>query len=140
MSAAIDEVLIAANALVEAFGAHDTNTYFAAFDVDASFVFHPETEAPLSRDRYRELWATWEADGFHVDGCISGDAKVQLITSDVAVFTHHVQTVISGSPPLYERESIVLRRSGDGRWLAVHEHLSPAPRAPATTTQDGGHA
>jgi ketosteroid isomerase-like protein len=26
-----------------------------------------------------------------------------------------------------ERETIVFRREPDGRWLAVHEHLSPAP-------------
>jgi ketosteroid isomerase-like protein len=29
---------------------------------------------------------------------------------------------------LPERETIVFRRAGGGRWLAVHEHLSPQPQ------------
>jgi ketosteroid isomerase-like protein len=30
---------------------------------------------------------------------------------------------------LHERETIVFHRQDDGRWLAVHEHLSAAPPA-----------
>ncbi len=47
----------------------------------------------------------------------------------VAVFSHDVETVLSprgGEPAtLRERETIVFRPDGE-RWMAVHEHLSPA--------------
>ena len=129
------EVLAAANALVEAFGAHDTVAYFASFAPDATFVFHT-TEQPLrSRAAYEELWATWEQeDGFRVLSCRSSDQHVQLLADDVAVITHRVLTVVrdGGAEEADEEiETIVFRRDGDRRWLAVHEHLSPAPDSAA---------
>ena len=48
---------------------------------------------------------------------------------DVAILTHLVRTEIStkkGDETLRERETIVFHRR-DGRWIAVHEHLSPQP-------------
>jgi uncharacterized protein (TIGR02246 family) len=127
-------VLDAARVLVEAFGAHDTEAYFASFAPDATFVFYTH-DAPLrSRAAYRELWTRWERDGFRVLSCASSDQHVQVLTDDVAVFTHGVRTVVRTGPAeesLDERETIVFRREAGGRWVAVHEHLSPA--APATT-------
>ncbi len=125
------EVLDAARALVGAFGAHDTAGYFAAFAPDATFVFHT-ADAPLrSRAEYEELWASWEReDGFHVVSCSSADQHVQLLGPDVGVFTHRVHTVVrtdEGEEVLDERETIVFHRGADGRWVAVHEHLSPVP-------------
>ena len=130
-----DEVLAAAHALVEVFGAHDTAAYFASFAPDATFVFHT-TEQPLrSRAAYEELWATWEQeDGFRVLSCESSDQHVQLLADDVAVFTHRVHTVVRAGgtqEALDERETIVFRRDAEGRWLAVHEHLSPVPGSDA---------
>jgi ketosteroid isomerase-like protein len=124
-----DEVLEAAAALVDAFGRHDTAAYFACFDPEATFVFHPSPQVFASRAEYEEEWATWErTDDFHVESCASTDQRVQEL-GDVAVFTHRVTTVTrtkDGEETLQERETIVFRRSADG-WLAVHEHLSPYP-------------
>jgi uncharacterized protein (TIGR02246 family) len=128
-----DEVQDAARRLVEAFGAHDTAAYFDAFSDDASFVFPNVGTTIGSRAEYQQIWATWEADGFRVEGCESSDQRVQVLTSDVAVFTHSVATRLAGeAEPQHERETIVFRRSEEGRWLGVHEHLSAAvtPEAP----------
>jgi ketosteroid isomerase-like protein len=104
--------------------------YFAAFADDATFLFHSTDRFLGSRQEYRQLWSEWEADGFRVLECQSIDARVDLLSQDVAVFTHRVRTVVEtggGRERLAERESIVFRREGDGRWLGVHEHLSPDP-------------
>jgi ketosteroid isomerase-like protein len=128
--AARAEVLRAAAALVAAFGEHRTADYFAAFAPEATFVFH-DAPAPLpDRAAYEAEWAAWEADGFRVEGCETRDTAVQLVAPGVAVLTHAVRTTLAGAEsPTAERETIVFRREDDGRWLAVHEHLSPAPTA-----------
>ncbi|TIC79676.1 DUF4440 domain-containing protein [Nocardioides sp. GY 10113] len=125
----------AADRLVAAFAATDTAAYFACFDEDATFVFHPEPARLGDRAAYETLWAEWLADGWRVESCVSSDRQVQLL-GDVAVFTHDVRTTTSvpGDLPgdsarsqetVTERETIVFRRVGDAL-LAVHEHLSPA--------------
>jgi uncharacterized protein (TIGR02246 family) len=122
-------VLDAARVLVEAFGAHDTEAYFGSFAPDATFLFYTHGEPLRSRAAYRDLWTEWEQDGFRVLSCSSSDQHVQVLTDDVAVFTHRVHTVVRTGPAeesLDERETIVFRREAGGRWLAVHEHLSPA--------------
>lgn len=124
------EVLHAADALVAAFAEGRLDDYFGAFAPDATFVFHTTPGRIDSTDAYRKLWAGWVAeDGFRVERCASTDRKVQLL-GDTAVFTHQVETGVStgsGAETLHERETIVFHRdSADGRWLAVHEHLSPA--------------
>jgi ketosteroid isomerase-like protein len=53
------------------------------------------------------------------------------VLGDAAVFTHTVVTEIStkqGPTTMRERETIVFRRDG-GKWIAVHEHLSPLPES-----------
>ena len=122
------EVLAAAASLVDAFGRHDVDAYFAAFRPDATFVFHTHPEPLRSRADYEHLWRTWEADGFRVLGCTSTDQHVQVL-DEVAVFTHRVATRVSiggAEEDLDERETIVFLREDDG-WTAVHEHLSPVP-------------
>ena len=104
----------------------------AAFSPDATFVFHNHPTRLGSRAEYEQVWADWEREGFRVQGCRSTDQHVQLLTNDVAVFTHDVETDVSfgGEPETSrERETIVFRR-GEGGWLAVHEHLSPREREP----------
>lgn len=124
------EVLAAAQALVQAFSEGRVEDYFAAFAPDATFLFHSTRERLASREAYRELWRTWEReDGFAVLACRSSGAAVQLVAEDAAVFTHDVATRVrthAGEEALRERETIVFARR-DGRWLAVHEHLSAAP-------------
>jgi ketosteroid isomerase-like protein len=127
-----DEVLAAAASLVDAFGRHDVDGYFAAFAPGRHFVFHSHPEPLGSRAAYEALWRSWEQDGFRVLSCASSGQHVQDL-GDVAVFTHRVATrVRSGDVEerLDERETIVFARDGD-RWLAVHEHLSPVPDTPA---------
>ncbi|GAW51182.1 MULTISPECIES: YybH family protein [unclassified Nocardioides] len=132
-------VLDSARVLVEAFGAHDTEAYFASFAPDATFVFYTH-DAPLrSRAAYRELWTGGEQDGFRVLSCASSDQHVQVLTDDLAVFTHQVRTVVrtgSAEESLDERETIVFRREAGGSWVAVHEHLSPAAPDTAEARSD----
>jgi ketosteroid isomerase-like protein len=62
-------------------------------------------------------------------GCETTDTVVQVL-GDTAVLTHRVRTTVAtheGEDVLHERETIVFARQDDGRWLGVHEHLSPAP-------------
>ncbi|MGW0558788.1 YybH family protein [Streptomyces sp. NPDC002926] len=124
-----DEVLKAADALVSAFGEGRLDDYFAAFAHDATFVFHTTPERLTSTADYRTLWNSWvDEDGFRVLACTSTGRLVQLL-GETAVFSHEVKTTVSttaGEETLRERETIVFRRQESGRWLAVHEHLSPA--------------
>lgn len=127
-----DEVLAAAASLVDAFGRHDTEAYFDSFAPDATFLFYTHDVPLRSREAYRELWRAWETDGFRVLSCASSDQHVQQVAANVAAFTHRVHTTVrtgQDEESLDERETIVFRREDDGRWLAVHEHLSPTPTA-----------
>ncbi|WP_433833155.1 YybH family protein [Actinoplanes sp. CA-015351] len=124
--------LEAANALIDAFGRHDTEAYFASFAADATFVFHTHVRPLRSRSDYEQLWYAWEQDGFRVLGCESTDQHVQMLTSDIAIFTHRVRTLARTGDveeTAEERETIVFQKRDGGRWLAVHEHLSPALEA-----------
>lgn len=126
--AALSEVEAASDALVASFGAHDRDAYFASFAPESTFVFHTSVQRFGSRADYEQEWARWEADGFHVESCESIDRRIDLITHEVAVMTHRVRTRIAGiEETQLERETIVFRRTPEGRWLAVHEHLSPDP-------------
>jgi ketosteroid isomerase-like protein len=124
-----DDVRRAAAALVTAFGRSDLEAYFSCFAEDATFLFHTTDRLLTSTDEYRREWARWVAeDGFRVLDCSTEDAVVQVL-GNVAVLTHRVRTTVSthaGTDVLRERETIVFA-ARDGRWLAVHEHLSAAP-------------
>lgn len=121
-------VLDAAAKIVADFGAHRTADYFAGFTEDASFMFYTHTERLNSRAAYETLWAKWETeDGFKVRGCRSSNQLVQLIGDDAAVFSHLVSSDIEFGgevSTVAERETIVFAKQA-GKWLAVHEHLSP---------------
>ena len=118
-------VMQAALDVVAAFGAHDTERYFAGFAPEATFLFHAEPEILPSRAAYEAAWAGWERDGFRVLSCASLNPRVDVLTDDVAVFTHSVRTRLAGvDDEQRERETIVFRRDANGRWLGVHEHLS----------------
>jgi uncharacterized protein (TIGR02246 family) len=131
------EVRAAAERLVAAFGSGRLDDYFACFADDATFVFYTTPERLESVAAYRQLWDRWvREDDFRVTGCTSSAGRVQM-HGDAAVFVHDVETDVvtrAGAETLHERETIVFARQGDGRWLAVHEHLSPAPE-PAQADQ-----
>jgi uncharacterized protein (TIGR02246 family) len=119
----------AGEALVAAFGRGDLDAYFACFADDATFLFHTTDRLLTSTEAYRREWARWAAeDGFAVRDCVTDDTVVQVL-GDAAVLTHRVRTTVStheGEAVLRERETIVFAKR-DGRWLGVHEHLSPDP-------------
>lgn len=124
-------VLAAADAIIEAFAATDTEAYFAGFAPDASFVFHPEAARLDSRAEYEAIWAGWVASGWRVTSCSSSDRLVQTFPGG-AVFSHTVATSIDSAegPESYvERESIIFRADGDqpDGLVAIHEHLSTVP-------------
>ena len=130
MTSADVEVRAAAAALVAAFGTHDVDGYFGAFAPDATFLFHTTPRLLESRAAYEAEWRAWEEDGFRVLACESWSQEVQVLTADVAVFTHRVRTRVRTAErdqDLAERETIVFQRQSDGRWLGVHEHLSAEP-------------
>ncbi|TFB91416.1 nuclear transport factor 2 family protein [Cryobacterium sp. HLT2-28] len=122
------EALAAADAIIDDFGHHRRDAYFAGFAAEASFMFHTVPERLETRAAYEELWRDWEqTNGFRVLGCTSANRRLQLFGT-VAVFSHDVTTVLESDgvrATQHERETIVLEKQG-GRWLGVHEHLSPA--------------
>jgi ketosteroid isomerase-like protein len=128
----VDEVEVAASAIVDAFAATDGPRYFATFAPDATFVFHTEGARLDDRGAYERLWAEWVASGWRVESCSSTDRKVQPFPGG-AVFTHSVATSVEtpdGPDSYRERETIVFRTDPDRGLVAVHEHLSPMPAAP----------
>lgn len=129
-SADLAAVLAAADHITATFGAFDRDAYFACFAPEATFMFHTTDRLLGSRAEYESEWAAWVEGGFRVASCSSHDQRVDLVSGDIAVFTHRVLTTVhdaDGDHDLVERESIVLRREADGAWIGVHEHLSPFP-------------
>ena len=120
------QALAAIDAVIDDFGNNRVEAYFARFAEDATFVFHTSPRRLESRAEYEALWAEWQRDdAFEVVSCTSSDRRVQVL-SNVAVFSHSVETVarISGAlETQHERESIIMELR-DGVWLCVHEHLS----------------
>ena len=125
-----DQVLEAAAKIVAAFGSHDKQTYFSLFSPDATFIFHSSNSRLNSRAEYESEWQAWELTGFIIHSCSSSDPKVTLHgDGKVAIFSHNVRTDLTvGSERVQsrERESIVFEFT-DGKWIAVHEHLSVDP-------------
>lgn len=130
-SGLVAEALAAADTIIDDFGHHRRDAYFAGFAAEATFVFHTVPERLETRAAYEELWRDWEQNnGFRVLGCTSANRRLQLLGT-VAVFSHDVTTLLESDgveETQRERETIVLALQG-GRWLGVHEHLSPASPA-----------
>ena len=122
-------VLQTAAHLVSRFAAHDFDGYFSCFDENAVFIFHTSPNVLVSKSEYQKEWRTWENEwGFKVKACSSTNQRVQLFDS-VAIFSHDVATTLStndGEKSFKERETIVFHEVS-GKWIAVHEHLSPMP-------------
>jgi ketosteroid isomerase-like protein len=125
----IEDVAAAGTELIAAFAASDRPRYFACFEPHATFIFPNEKEVLKSRGAYEAAWDSWVRDfGFAVIDCKSSNQHV-AVYGDVGVFTHQTVTQIvttDGEQTLHERETIIFHRTG-GKWLAVHEHLSPLP-------------
>jgi hypothetical protein len=119
------DALAAADRIIDDFGHHRRDAYFAGFATEATFLFHNVDHRLESRAAYEELWAQWETEGFRVRACRSSNRRVQLLGT-VAVFSHDVETeseMAGVTDTALERETIVLALI-NGDWLGVHEHLS----------------
>jgi len=122
---AIAQVREAYDRLMSAFASGSTDEYFACFHEDASFLFPGEVLLE-PRSAYQEAWSRWEQEGVRFWDVVADDIRVRVL-GDTAVVTHRVRTGVvddSDASVHRERETIVFSRMG-GRWLAVHEHLSP---------------
>ena len=85
----------AVDQLIAAFSSHDAERYFAAFDEQATFLFHNLDRMLKSRAEYEAVWKAWEdEDQFRVLACRSTNGHLQLI-GDVAIFTHNVSTDVT---------------------------------------------
>lgn len=117
--AAVDEI-------IDNFGNHRRDAYFAGFAPDATFLFYTHPIRLESRAAYEQLWESWEeVNGFEVHSCTSSNRRLQVF-GQTAVFSHDVDTVVTlddVTDTVAERETIVLELR-DGAWLCVHEHLS----------------
>ena len=119
------DALAAADRIIDDFGHHRRDAYFAGFAPEATFLFHNVDHRLESRADYEQLWAEWETEGFRVVSCASTNRRIQLFGT-VAVFSHDVETeseLAGATDRSRERETIVLALT-DGAWLGVHEHLS----------------
>jgi uncharacterized protein (TIGR02246 family) len=120
------EVRLAYEDLMSAFASGDTAAYFAGFHEAASFIF-PGEQLLESRSAYRTAWSRWHDDGVRFTDVVADDVRVRLF-GETAVVTHRIATTVTSGGEVSverERESIIFVRQG-GRWLAVHEHLSPS--------------
>ena len=113
-----------------AFGSHDPERYFSYFSLEATFIFYSSDRRLNSRKEYEQEWAKWEQDGFQVLSASSSDPLIQFSRkNNVAIFTHTVRTKLNSGTEIIttgERETIVFELQ-EGRWLAIHEHLSGDP-------------
>lgn len=120
-------VMKAADKLIAAFSSNDTETYFAAFAEQATFLFHNLDRVLMSRAEYQTEWQSWEDQHqIRVLKCESSARHLQML-GEVAVFTHQVLTDVNFDSEIVsnrERETIVFARDDSGVWLGVHEHLS----------------
>ena len=122
---AISQVREAYDRLMSAFASADTDEYFECFHENASFVFPGEAVLD-SRAAYRSTWSRWEREGVRFTDVVAHDVRIHVVGA-AAVVTHLIETTVEADGETSvdrERESIVFCKV-DGRWLAIHEHLSP---------------
>jgi ketosteroid isomerase-like protein len=126
---------------VQAFASGDLEAYFDCFAEDAVFVFHTTDRVLTSTAQYRELWQQWVSEsGFAIETCHTSE-QIWQVWEGAAVLAHRVATTSTADGEQShsdERETIVFAPR-EGRWLAVHEHLSlhPAPSGDKAAAQRG---
>jgi ketosteroid isomerase-like protein len=85
-----------------------------------------------SLDEYRTAWNRWASQHDTLPVPLSVDTRVMKIQmlGDVAVLTHSIESreqTGTGEETAHEVETIVFGKQPDGRWLIVHQHISPQP-------------
>ncbi len=122
------DVRSAVRDLVAALDRYDTGAVLAAMAPDVTFVLTNEAAPVRSREDLRQVIEEWLAVGPAVEACHAWDLQVREVGPDVAIATQMLSFHLAGVPaPVRQRETLVLARGDDGRWLVVHGHRSPGP-------------
>jgi uncharacterized protein (TIGR02246 family) len=122
------DVRSAVRDLVAALDRYDTDAVLAAMAPDVTFILAREVAPVRSREDLRAVIEEWLAGGPAVEACHAWDLEIRELGPDVATATQMLSFHLAGVPtPVRQRETLVLARGDDGRWLVVHGHRSPGP-------------
>jgi ketosteroid isomerase-like protein len=124
------EVREAYERLVAAFREGRWQDKFASFAEEATVVDGGRWFGSL--DEYRSAWNRWAAQHDVLPVPLSVDTRIMKLQmlDQAAVLTHSIESrerTDGGEETVHEVETIVFGRQPDGRWLIVHQHLSPKP-------------
>jgi ketosteroid isomerase-like protein len=124
------QVLEAYERLVSAFREGRWDDKFACFAPEATVVGGAQWFGSL--DEYRSAWERWAAEQDVLPVPLSVDTRIMKLQmlDQAAVLTHSIDSrerTDAGEETVHEVETIVFGRQPDGRWLIVHQHLSPQP-------------
>jgi ketosteroid isomerase-like protein len=122
------EVLAAYDQLVKAF--REGRDKFGSFADEATIVDGGRWFGSLAE--YRSAWDAWTERVGDLAVPVSVETRVMSLQMlrDTAVLTHSIEgreRTDAGEETEREIETIVFDRQPDGRWLIVHQHLSPQP-------------
>jgi len=115
--------------LVSAFREGRWDEKFLSFADDATVVDGGRWFGSL--EEYRSAWNEWAAQQDTLPVPLSVDTRILRLQmlGQSAVLTHAIdsreRTDDGGEETVSEVETIVLAEQSDGRWLIVHQHLSP---------------
>src|SRR5207247_5705912 len=103
---------------------------FACFADEATVVDGANWFSSL--EEYRAAWNEWAASQGTLPVPLSVETRVMKLQmlGDSAVLTHSIESrerADAGEQTVHEVETIVFGKRTDGRWLIVHQHLSPQP-------------
>jgi ketosteroid isomerase-like protein len=124
------EVREAYERLVAAFREGRWDDKFACFAEEATVVDGGRWFGSL--DEYRAEWNRWAAEQDALPVPLSVDTRIMKLQmlGQAAALTHSIDSrerTDAGEETVHEVETIVFGRQPDGRWLIVHQHLSPQP-------------
>jgi ketosteroid isomerase-like protein len=127
------EVLEAYEQLVSAF--REGRDKFGSFADEATIVDSGRWFDSLAE--YRAAWDAWTEKMGHLPVPASVETRVMSLQmlGDTAVLVHSIESrerTDAGEETEREIETIVFGRQPGGRWLIVHQHLSPQPDRPGT--------
>jgi ketosteroid isomerase-like protein len=127
------EVLEAYERLVSAF--REGRDKFGSFADEATIVDGGQWFGSLAE--YRGAWDAWAEKMGHLPVPASVETRVMSLQmlGDTAVLVHSIESqerTDAREETEREIETIVFGRQPGGRWLIVHQHLSPQPDRPGT--------
>jgi ketosteroid isomerase-like protein len=126
-----NEVLEAYEQLVSAF--REGRDKFGSFADEATIIDGGRWFGWLAE--YRAGWDAWTEKMGHLPVPASVETRVMSLQmlGDTAVLVHSIESrerTDGGEETEREIETIVFGRRPGGRWLIVHQHLSPQPDPP----------